>query len=270
MLKLVLNLGATDPSVELQKWSFEYLKEIAFIDFNEEFTRYPEWFAKYGNGALDEVRKENFDRFISEVADSKGKAREQNYRKLSRMTFGRQKYESATALSLVKEIFRSPKPSQDAARAAGRLLEVAEPDEAFLRSTILPALKSPSLELRYAAVHALAKCKAEWVDDAFATMLKAALDAPNGMQSSGFMIGSAYQERNDPKCIPLLIGAIVADNTYNTVYGLGYFGLSNLTGVTYDESHNGAWWLKWWAENKSRFPEAVRNVPVPTFSRQPF
>lgn len=265
----VLNLGATDPDFDLQNWSFTYLKEIAFIDFNEEYSRYPAWFAKYGNGKLEDVRKKNFERFISEVAASKGADRELNYRKLSRMTLGRQQMHSTLALAIVKDVFLSVKPSQDGARAAGKLLEVVEPGEGFLRDTILPALHSPSAELRYTAAHALVPCKAQWVDEAFAALLKASLGTPNGMRDNGFMIGMAIGERKDRGSIPLLIGAIAADNTYNSVYGIGYFGLSKLTGVTYDESHDGQWWLKWWSSNKGRFPESVRDTPIPTFVRPP-
>jgi hypothetical protein len=43
-----------------------------------------------------------------------------------------------------------------------------------------------------------------------------------------------------------MIAVIDADNTYDTVYGVGYFGLGRLIGVEYDKSHNGAWWRRWW------------------------
>ena len=66
----------------------------------------------------------------------------------------------------------------------------------------------------------------------------------------------------DPRSIPVLIGAIEADNSYSTVYGLGYYALGfdemrELTGVKYSPYHDGAWWRRWWEENKHRFPEAA-------------
>jgi predicted esterase len=62
-----------------------------------------------------------------------------------------------------------------------------------------------------------------------------------------------------------MIGLIEADNTYDTVYGIGYFGLNKLTGVSYDEKHNGAWWRAWWVKNQQRFPADVQALEVPRF-----
>ena len=72
----------------------------------------------------------------------------------------------------------------------------------------------------------------------------------------------------DPSAIPFMIGVIEADNTYETVYGVGYFGLGRLTGVQYSESHNGAWWRKWWEENKSKYPKDVQAIEIPDVRAQ--
>jgi hypothetical protein len=81
-------------------------------------------------------------------------------------------------------------------------------------------------------------------------------------------IAQSIAEFNDPTAIPYLIAMIDAEDTYNLVYGIGYFGLcagrSSLTGVQYDESHNGTWWKQWWEENKKNYPEAVQNIPIPS------
>ncbi|MGP1347066.1 MAG: alpha/beta hydrolase, partial [Phycisphaerales bacterium] len=86
-----------------------------------------------------------------------------------------------------------------------------------------------------------------------------------GEASTGeyFGMGRAIAEHNDPRAIPVLIGAIDADNSYETVYGLGYFGLSPLTGVEYSPYHDGAWWRRWWARNRERFPADVRAMEIP-------
>jgi hypothetical protein len=80
-----------------------------------------------------------------------------------------------------------------------------------------------------------------------------------GISHTAQLIG----ELKDPRAIPTLIGIIDADNTYDTVYGVGYFGLGRLTGVRYSKTHDGAWWRKWWDENKSRFPADVRDATIP-------
>jgi predicted esterase len=72
---------------------------------------------------------------------------------------------------------------------------------------------------------------------------------------------------NDPRAIPVLIGVIDADNSYATVYGLGYFGLGRMTKVSYSPYHDGAWWRRWWEANKEKYPEAARNTPIPELAK---
>lgn len=60
-----------------------------------------------------------------------------------------------------------------------------------------------------------------------------------------------------------MIALIEADNTYDTIYGIGYFGLGKLTGVSYDESHDGAWWREWWEKNKHRYPVEIQALEIP-------
>ncbi|MFA6243180.1 MAG: hypothetical protein WC655_19745, partial [Candidatus Hydrogenedentales bacterium] len=72
----------------------------------------------------------------------------------------------------------------------------------------------------------------------------------------------------DPTTIPVLIGVIDSDNSYYTVYGIGYFALGydklgELTGVRYSPYHDGAWWRRWWDANKSRFPKEAQDIPIP-------
>jgi serine/threonine protein kinase/predicted esterase len=85
---------------------------------------------------------------------------------------------------------------------------------------------------------------------------------------------TAIAEAGDPRAIPVLIGAIEADNSYATVYGVGYYALGfsklgKLTGVQYSTFHDGAWWRRWWETNKNRFPEDVRAIPIETFPKTP-
>ncbi len=71
----------------------------------------------------------------------------------------------------------------------------------------------------------------------------------------------------DPAAIPTIIGLIDADNSYRTIYGLGYFALTRLTGVKYDDQHHGPWWRKWWQANKHRYPPDVQALPIPDFPK---
>jgi predicted esterase len=89
--------------------------------------------------------------------------------------------------------------------------------------------------------------------------------------SGGYAFGIAddLAAFGEPELIPLMIGVIAADNNYESVYGVGYFGLGSLTGVPYDSTHDGEWWKLWWATHKNKLPESVRALPIPEFSRSP-
>ena len=80
-------------------------------------------------------------------------------------------------------------------------------------------------------------------------------------------VAGTLATHDDPRVIPTMIAVIDADNTYDTVYGVGSFGLGRLTGVEYDESHDGAWWRRWWEKNRQRFPEAVRALEIPAIPK---
>ena len=69
-----------------------------------------------------------------------------------------------------------------------------------------------------------------------------------------------------------MIGVIDADNSYNTVYGAGYFGLGRsklgkMTRVRYDKSHDGPWWRKWWEANRAKYPKAAQ-MEIPDLSSE--
>ncbi|MDR0327535.1 MAG: hypothetical protein LBI05_04485 [Planctomycetaceae bacterium] len=85
------------------------------------------------------------------------------------------------------------------------------------------------------------------------------------MFSDGAFYGlaGAIAKFDDPKAIPYLIGAIDADNTYATIYGIGWFGLKDLTGVEFNVFHDGAFWRQWWENNKNKFPENVQSIKIP-------
>ncbi|HEV3136878.1 MAG TPA: hypothetical protein VGZ26_03220 [Pirellulales bacterium] len=79
-------------------------------------------------------------------------------------------------------------------------------------------------------------------------------------------------EHHDPHAVPYLIGLIEADNTEAATYGVGYYGLGlgrpPLTDVEFDEAHDGRWWLKWWQQNKAKYPADVQSIEIPDY-RQP-
>ena len=107
-----------------------------------------------------------------------------------------------------------------------------------------------------------------WAVGMLTDVLKESL-SQKGLDFRGIVWSSAgvLGEIGDPQPIPTMIAVIDADNTYDTVYGVGYFGLGRLTGVKYDESHDGPWWREWWTKNKERFPAEVQAMEIPHLAK---
>jgi predicted esterase len=80
-------------------------------------------------------------------------------------------------------------------------------------------------------------------------------------------IAREIARENDSRAIPIMIGVIDADNTYDTIYGVGYFGLGRITKVEYSDEHNGAWWRQWWEKNKAKYPKYIQEMEIPNLRR---
>ena len=80
-------------------------------------------------------------------------------------------------------------------------------------------------------------------------------------------LGDKLGETNHPYAIPTLIGIIDADNSYETVYWVGHFGIGELTNVDYSPFHDGAWWRRWWEANRNNYPQEIATQPVPNLPK---
>lgn len=69
----------------------------------------------------------------------------------------------------------------------------------------------------------------------------------------------------DAWAIPFLIGLIEAEDSYETIYHVGYFGLSKMTGVRYDEKHDGEWWRRYWKEAKKKHGQEIQEIKIPDY-----
>jgi RNA polymerase sigma factor (sigma-70 family) len=276
-----LDLGMRDPSPEVQSWAMGYLGDIALHDFSEDFASYDGWYRANGSLPVAEVVARSARRFSAEAARAgKGDARKRvNWlamhagglndipearraaldagllRTLARWTSG------ADAGSNAEDI----KLATQALRVIGEL----QPGEAELRRVVVPLLaRDRPPDVRNAAVSALDGKENAWATDLVLDVLKGSLET-QGPSNRTVIWGAAgaLATYGDPRVIPTMIALIDADNTYETVYGVGYFGLGPLTGVQYDESHNGAWWRRWWEKNRQRFPQAVRSLEIPAIPK---
>jgi hypothetical protein len=82
-----------------------------------------------------------------------------------------------------------------------------------------------------------------------------------GGSTALFQPARALATIGDPAAIPQLLGLLALDDSQDQRYAIGYYGLRELTGVAYDESHGIDWWRTWWAENAQRFPGVPAEIP---------
>jgi len=173
----------------------------------------------------------------------------------------------AGALLLLEDWLGSA--DEDALERAYSWAAALDLDEAWLRAHVLSALHDEDPNTIGNAIRALGHERNAWAVPELIGYLERAVLAPGAeLSRSGIWAAAgALAQIGDPAAIPALIGLIAANPCYDTIYGIGYFGLGKLTGVTYDESHDGAWWRDWWSKNLGRFPSDVRALPVPDHGR---
>ncbi len=278
----VLDLGMRDRSPAVRKSALDNLRPIAFQDFAENIPAYKDWYQANRHKAVTKVIAESVQRLVKEIKQTRG---EEFYERVRRLyensdTFhyvpaARQAAVDAGLLPILERWVADMKPGarrdgSELAKAAVSVIGGLKPGEAYLRRVVVPLVaKDKPLELRMAAISALGGKENAWAIDLLLEILKSSLEEDE--HYLGFIAryaAEALATIGDPKVIPTMIAIIDADNTYNTVYGIGWFGMNPLTGVRWDEAHNGAWWRRWWDKNKVRYPATVRDLEIPTLVKK--
>jgi predicted esterase len=272
-----MDMGMRDPSTEVQSWAMGYLGGIALQDFSEDFASYDGWYRAIANLPVSEVVARSARRLAADAARAvKGEARKRA-KWLALHAGGLDEIPEARRAALDAGLLRtlarwasgaeagSNAEDIELATQALRVIGQLRPGEAELRRVVVPLLAGDKpTGIRNAAISALDGKENAWATDLVLDVLKGSLEG-QGPSNRLVIWGAAgtLATYGDPRVIPTLIAVIDADNTYDTLYGVGYFGLGRLTGVQYDESHNGTWWRRWWEKNRQRFPEAVRSLEIP-------
>lgn len=145
-------------------------------------------------------------------------------------------------------------------------VESLQPDEAWMREYVLPYVDHPDEGIAIGALSAFGGPSNAWAVPEILEALARAKVGSDDLPNFAISVGArALAEIGDPAAIPAMIGLIAANPCYDTIYGIGYNGLGKLTGVSYDESHDGNWWIAWWELNKGRFPPEVSVLPIPKY-----
>lgn len=267
----VLHLAATDPEAQVREAAFLHLKNYAFQDFAGDIEGYAAWYARFGGLPVPEILRATTREFVLRIdacSDDELEALLGSVRRIDPRTGRKQGADVMAFLEqagLATALERRIHPAADprVAASALRWLGNLEVGEAVLRRTALPWIQAGGSippELRDAAFAALGREGRDW---AVRPILDTLLSTPP--ETLTYFSGArALSEIGDPTVIPTLIAMIAAHESYETRYGIGYFGLRGLTGVDYDESHGAAFWLDWWERNRMHLPEEVRGLSIPT------
>ncbi|MEM9381023.1 MAG: RNA polymerase sigma factor [Planctomycetota bacterium] len=301
----VLHLGATDERVAVQTAALRRLSAVALVDFALDFGALTSWFAGHEELGYDEVLRlaaRDFGTRAALAADvdlpgvfDRLDALSVRLAEAAGVDLPAELVDAGgVTTALERMVALEDDDAQRAALKAARLLGVElalqtlledwvtsrdpvhtdkaldllqgfESSEAFLRAQILPIVENRD-EHDAARVHDAAQLLAHEGND-FATdaLLDLLLDPGEGV-ARFFEPARMLAALGDPRVIPTMIAVIRADGTYSSVYGVGYFGLRPLTGVSYDESHDGAFWVDWWAKNRERLPASVHGMSIPYVS----
>lgn len=270
----VLHLGATDPAEEVRSWAWSPIAAIAFRNFKSDAAAYAEWYAANRARPIAEIQLKYFPNLLAEIRTAKKVERERLTDVLGDARF-QLELPALRTMALEQDLpetliqwVSDPEASSHLCNCAGWALDALEPDDAFLRRRALPLISSHAPpQARALAAHLLGSAEAAWAVEPLIERLKQAARAPvPAGTGNAFLsdVARALGEIGDSAAIPAMIEVIEADNSHATVYDVGYGGLRKITGVEYDESHDGAWWRKWWSENRERvLQEARHGKPVP-------
>jgi predicted esterase len=276
----VLDLGMRDPAPKVKESARYFLLQLALIDFNEAPHAYAAWYRQNKDKVAGTVTAESVARFAQQAAraDEKERVRLANSLRMANTfrTFpvARQvAVSSGLSKTLRQWVVQGVQPDRSKSELgvainALKVLRYMPFEEAELRNFVVPLLQSPTPSpIKEWALSMLEGKTYPWIADLAlqALMLPPEKRLPSTLT---WTAASVLASINDPKTIPKMIEAIEADDTNATIYGIGYYGLAKMTGVKYDEKHNGAWWRVWWNENQQRYATTSGSTPVKFAKRE--
>lgn len=269
-LPAVLEMGLNDQSPEVQSWALNYLKEVALRDFSSDYSGAKAWLANHRDSTLATGLSDAVVEAAANMPHLSGDSLLAQLQLLHDCNIFLAKYPEAIASSGLPDLLGNLARGNDP-RAAVQALNAASGlplGDAWLRDVALPLLKTANTwEVTEAAAGVLSRSGSEWALKPLLDTLTESVYSTN--HHLGFSLTTDIAAIKSPKAIPMMIALIEAENTYDTVYGIGYFGLGKLTGVEYNPEHDGTWWRQWWTNNKQRFPADVQVMEIPKLNPVP-
>jgi RNA polymerase sigma-70 factor (ECF subfamily) len=265
----VLHLAATDEALSVQERALGYLKSYAFRDFALDYGAYLAWAEENRTRPVGEVLADSARGFVGDLlalgpAQLAGRLRE-----LERLDVRAGApagvdvaavMRDAGGMRVIETALADPDP--EVRSIALDWSKTLGADEPWLRTWVLPELTRPpeeTAETIGASLSALARPECAWArDDVLAYLERCTRERLPGLTSAGRTLA----EMGDLAAIPRMIELMLADTTGELNYWVGYYGLAKLTGVTWQESYDAAWWAGWWEKNRARFPPEVAALSV--------
>lgn len=256
-LAQILHLGVTDAAPAVQKWAFDFLRSTVLQDFASDYNAYERWRTKYGALMLEDITLAAGRSFAARLNSTTVAQRIELVKQIEPSDAFRKQpvmaqvaHETGLVDIFLELLVVSELKDNDRSEVA-KVLGCLGLDAKVLNDRIVPLIVEDD-SVRRAALSILGDHAHAAAVPAIVLQMKAEFD--RSKRNQRFQeFASALAKIGDVSVIPDLIEIIDRDNTYNTVYMVGYFGLGKLTGVKYDESHDGAWWRDWWQRNHNRF-----------------
>lgn len=268
----ILALGTTSP--KLHDYALARLTGYAFIDFMADPNAYPAWAQRFADRPTSEVLAASAHDWVQRLRGLDDGARRRRLEDSLFFLFdgdgplhASQKLPDDVVAELRNAGFEDVLSQlltshDDEARTTAWqwLAKTSVADEDFVRRYATPLaenLDDLPRQIQRGLLATLAAQHAPWSD----ALLRDALQR-QPLSHAG-AIADALAKAGDLRAIPTMIGKIVAEGSEAAAQAIGRYGLEPLTGVPYDASHDGTWWLTWWNENRWRLPEPIRAQPIP-------
>lgn len=272
----ILKFGVFDAQPSVRERAFLYLREYAFDDLSEwSSADVGAWYDSVGDKPLDQVLEVSLRRLVARLSNADADELAKQIRLTHDLKFeAARKFdptcggqlESAGLLAQVRNWSASTDEETRAfaLRAAGWL----GLDSDRLRSEVLSVMErnpqAPSSAVWTEYCNLVGRPGNAWATAPLVDHYRSEL-AIAGSGGSLFAPAMALSRIGDANAIPQMIGLLAARDDADNRYAIGYFGLRELTGVAWDESHDAQWWTNWWQQNQSNFP-GVTNTEIPKFS----
>ncbi len=265
----ILDLGATDPSLQIQNYALYFIQVFSFQNFTEDYSAYLQWRKQMAGKPLNDVLRESSHALAARLAKADDETKNVISQELSNVFFGNttpimRARRQATIEAGIPEIAAGWLKAPGTALAGLNLIRALNMDEAFLRRVVVPlTAKTQPADVRFQAINLLGTSEHRW---AGALLLKMLLDEYPSTGSD--VLGAALVQTGDTNVVPTLIGMIEADNSPEGQRVLGGY-LGQLTATGTGIGRDAGWWRAWWEKNKLRFPPDVSAQAIPQLKLRP-